>query len=149
MRKTKILWSNCFFAIWYLFFRGKVKKIVAIESKSVFWPHHYVCINKDGNAIHFQYVDHPENHKFAPWWFQGQFVGIKKSEIEEELIKSGRKVKLVFEEEKLIFAILVLSSIFSFLFIPWIIAWGLYVPVWATFWSIHALKFNKFIKRHI
>lgn len=149
MGETKKLWGNCFFAIWYLIFRGKVKKIVAIESKSIVWPHHYVCINKAGNALHFQYVDLPENHKLAPWWFKGRFVGIKRSNIENELRKSGRKVKFVFEEEGLAIAVLILSFIFAVLFIPWIVAWGLYVPFWAASWSIHALSFNKLIKRRI
>lgn len=136
--KTKPQLGNCFFATLYLMLRGKVDRIIAVSSESRWWPHHYLVINKKGHVLHFQHTKPHMKNAFAPWWFEGQFVGIRASVQEEVLKRSGRSVVRTIDNVWLGMSVFIL--IWGVLMLPWILAWSLFTPVWAAAWGIHALR---------
>lgn len=140
---TKPVYGNCLFAALYLLLRGRAEKIVAVTSESPKWPHHYLCINKHGHALHFLHVHaHTENY-FAPWWFEGGFVGVRKSEQERLLKETNRKV--LWSVNKHV-GLLILLAIYVILFLPWVFVWLIYTPKWTLMGAVQALR-KRFRKR--
>lgn len=137
--------GNCFFAAFYLLLRGKADRIVAVNSESPRWPHHYLIVNKNGHVLHFQHIHpHAANH-YAPWWFEGHFIGIRKSKQHELLRKMNRKVLWSVNQHM---GLLVLLTIYMTLFFPWLLGWLLYTPKWTFMGTMDALR-RRFFKRRI
>lgn len=136
--KTKLVWGNCFFGALYLLVRGKVSKLVAVTSGSIFWPHHYVCINKKGHVLHFEHEHEHSRNRFAPWWFEGRFVGIRKAKLKKALEDSGREVK--FATNRMYLVVFIFVLIWLCLMLPWLGCWFFYTLCWAFFWGVEAIK---------
>lgn len=137
---TRPVFGNCFFAMFYLLLRGKASKIIVVNSETPWWPHHYVVINKNGHALHFQhfYPYDSDQNNYAPWWFQGQYMGIKKSDQEQVLREMNRAIKYTIENNAL--ATVIVFTVWFLLFVPWVLAWMSYTPFWCLRWFLHAAK---------
>jgi len=140
---TKPTWGNCFFATLYLILRGKVKKIIAINSESPWWPHHYLVANKKGHILHFNHVHSHVQNRFAPWWFEGQFVGVRKRD-QEKLLKKMKRT--VIFQRSVWFGGFALLAVYVILFVPWVLTWTLFTPLWCVWWTFDALR-KRFWKR--
>lgn len=143
MQCDKFEYSNCLFAMFYLYMRGKVDRVVAVSSHSKWWPYHFVSLTKKGHVLHFTHVLPDERNPHAPWWFLGKFEGIRSSRLQQALIDNDRKVCWQFQ--KPIYGIGLLAAVTLMLAIPWMIAWGLYPLCWTLKWFFATSKiFQRF-----
>ena len=134
---TKPTYGNCLFASLYLIWRGKVKKVVMVTSDSKWYPHHYVTVNKNDHILHFENIHPHSKDTYAPWWFEGHFIGIRKSLQEEVLAKTNKKV---IGEYGTFLGATIFLSIIAVCFVPWLLAWLLFCPIWTSKWTVDALR---------
>lgn len=136
-KATKPSYQNCMFAAIYLILRGKADKIVAIKGDSKWWPHHYMVVNKKGHALHFNHIHPDKENRFAPWWFEGQFIGIRHSQQAKILKKTNREIKAEFGTWK---GFLFLATIWILFMLPWLLVWLFYTPLWTMWGVVEALR---------
>lgn len=121
-----------------MFLHGNVRSLILLESDSYLWPYHFVGITKNGHALHFQHINQPKDDKLAPFWFEGNVIGIKKKIITRQTRISKRKIKYIVNNWFIIFSIMI--SIWIILFIPWTVAAMLYTPIWTVSWGFRAIS---------
>lgn len=87
------LYSNCFFALCYLLWRGSARGAVIVSGEpGGLCPFHLVALTRRGHVLHFQHTE--EESPYAPLWFAGNMMGISRQRTAEQLSKSGRTVYL-------------------------------------------------------
>ncbi len=122
MKINKKSYNNCYFITLYLILRGKARYIIGVSNHSALWPHHYLVMNKQGHVLHFQHENAHEENTWAPWWFEGRLVGIKRVDQQKMLAESDRK--LLFKNPKIYSALAAL-----------LLVWVIGMPIWMFFWS--------------
>lgn len=147
MEKLKLMFpkkrfNNCLFFVLYVIIRGKADKIVIVSGNSKFWPHHYLIQTKKKHLLHFQTTN--DYNQFAPYWYEGQIIGIRRGIKYETLANSGRR--LIRFCNPSVFGVILLICI-MILLCPWIIFWTLYTPVFCLYGIYNALC-HRIIKRY-
>jgi len=131
-------YGNCFFAIFYLYLRGKIHSLAAVSSDIKWWPWHFIILNRCGHAIHFMHTRDDDPH--APLWYLGHYEGIPKRSLERCLKLSGRRIK--FRSRRILIFMIIFSLGWLALSIPWMVGWGLWQLWWNVSWGYRALKRN-------
>ncbi len=120
-KSTKLIYSNCYFGILYLWLRGKLARVACVDTYSWIVPYHFVALNKHGNALHFSHEDKREG--VVPFWFVGSYVAVGKRKQQELLIYHKRRViRTIPGDLFAMFAIMFLLMAAPY----WCIAWALY-----------------------
>jgi hypothetical protein len=90
--------------------------------------------------LHFHYTTSGDDDVSAPYWFLGEYTGIRKKSVIEELKKSKREVKFV--STNVWFYFWAFFMVCVLLYIPWIIVCTYLNTKWA-FQSIgNALEYD-------
>lgn len=128
-KETHLIFGNCILGILYLYFRGKIKKVVGISTQ-ISWPYHFICVNDHGHALHFENVEHLECASIIPYWFLGRYVGVSKRKQLYEIERRNRKI--LFESNKV-------ELLIFFLLMFWIITLPLAIITFGLTYLWHCL----------
>lgn len=140
--KTKEVYANCQFGLFYLVLRGKAERIILAPGGKKFVPWHMGILNKKGHYLNFRRSLPHEQNLWGAWWFIGSFQGLSKKRWRKILSRKGRIHQL-----PVCFGLFLLILMYILLFFPWITVWMLYGPAWTLGWGSHAVY--KFIKKEI
>lgn len=70
-----------------------------------------------------------------PFWFDGSFVGVRRSRLQAELKASGRTlVKVEFRRWAIWFRV---GGLIAILAIPWLLGWLISVPLRPVWWAVN------------
>lgn len=130
--------SNCLLSIQYLYLRKKIHTLVLINSDSAWWPYHFLVLNKKGHVLHFSHILPDKWNHWAPWWFLGKYVGIRKTKQQAMLVKMHKRV--CFQFTNIHFHILMAFLTCCILYPLYPIAFLLYTPAFLIYWFFHAIK---------
>ena len=129
MRVQQATVNNCLLAACYLLARGRVAAVALVSSHTMLWPCHFVCLTQLGHAIHYQWGGRWVG--CIPCWFHGNWQGIRRSKIDAELLKSGRRLLWVERRQWVLWTaaigmMLVMTG-------PWLVGWWISLllrPAW-------------------
>lgn len=132
--RTREIYSNCVFGIFYLLIRGRVARLIVTPGTHWSLPVHLGAITERGHYLHFYRELPHECNTFAPFWFLGAFRGHSRARWRRVIGQRGRITEL-----PLWLAWLICIVGYVVLFIPWNIAWMFFGPYWTFKWAAKGL----------
>lgn len=131
--RTVPLFSNCLFGLVYLLLRGKAAKVVVARGESRVFPWHAGVLTRKRHFLSFKRLLPHAQNRFAPFWFLGSYQGLRRS-VWKRVIGHGR-----IHQFPAGVALFLLLLGYAALFVPWVVAWASYGPIFTIRWAIQGL----------
>jgi len=133
--RTKAIYSNCHFGLFYLLIRRKAKYVILAPGGNIIIPFHVgVLTNKDHYINFYRLLPHEQN-TYGAWWFLGSFRGLRRSKWKDIISARGKIKKIKFSTALIIY---VLG--YFILFCPWVFCWAFFGPLWSLYWLLQGMQ---------
>lgn len=134
--KTKPVFSNCQFGVFYLVIRGKGVRLAVTSGGNRLLPWHMGVVTRKGHYLDFNRVLPHKENIYGAWWFLGAFRGLRKSRWERALQRERGKIRYLPIWVGWVIGI----GGYILLFTPWVLTWTLFGPYWSLSWGFHGIR---------